>query len=248
VKSSSLSIVVPAFNEEEHLEKAVAKYNRVAKSLFKDYEIIIFNDCSIDKTGMIADKIAKKNPKVRVVHNKKNMGLGYNYRTGFKLAKKEYFIGLSGEGDAEEASVRRILKHAGKADIILSYINNPHDRPWMRRLLSSSFTIILNTLFGLKVKYYNGYVLHKTKILKKVRMSTNSFAYQAEITVRLLKAPKSKWEKKEKRYSYMEVPYSTAKTVGSSMFRIKNIIGMGTTVLTLLNDIYIKKDLGVDGN
>ncbi|MBN2459215.1 glycosyltransferase family 2 protein [Candidatus Woesearchaeota archaeon] len=234
--NSSLSIVVPAFNEEEHLEKAVAKYNRVAKSMFKDYEIIIFNDCSTDKTGKIADRIARKNSKVRVVHNKKNMGLGYNYRTGFKLAKKEYFIGLSGEGDAQEASVRRILKHAGKADLILSYINNTHDRHWMRRLLSRSFTIILNTLFGLKVKYYNGYVLHKTKILKKVRMSTNSFAYQAEIEVRLLKS---------KKYTYMEVPYSTAKTVGSSMFRIKNIIGMATTVLTLLNDIYIKKDVGV---
>jgi len=246
MKSPSLSIVVPAYNEQENLEKAVAKYNRVAKEIFHDYEIIIFNDCSTDKTGMVADRIARKNPNVKVVHNKKNMGLGYNYRIGVKLAKKEYFIGLSGEGDADEASIRHLLQSAGKADMILSYINNPKDRQWARRLLSWSFTAILNTMFGLRVKYYNGYVLHKTRILKKVRMSTNSFAYQAEITVRLLKVAKSKTQKKEKKYSYLEIPYRTAKTVGSSMFRIKNLMGMGTTVLTLLKDVYVKKDLGAE--
>ena len=89
-------------------------------------------------------------------------------------------------------------------------------------------------LFGLDVKYYNGYVLHKTRILRKVKMSTNSFAYQAEILIRLLKS--------KKKYSYIQVPYKTAKTIGSSMFRLKNLIGMVKTVLKVFFDIYFKKE------
>ncbi|SRR4030043_138516 len=232
--NKSITIMVPAYNEEKNLEKAVAKYNRVARQFFKDYEILIFDDGSADKTGVIADRIASKNQRVRVTHNKKKMGLGYNYRTGFRLAKKNYYIGLSGEGDALEESVKNIFKNTGKADLILSYINNPEERAWSRRFLSRAFTIILNVLFGLDVKYYNGYVLHKTRILRKVKMSTNSFAYQAEILIRLLKS--------KKKYSYIQVPYKTAKTIGSSMFRLKNLIGMVKTVLKVFFDIYFKKE------
>src|SRR4030043_242488 len=168
--NKSITIMVPAYNEEKNLEKAVAKYNRVARQFFKDYEILIFDDGSADKTGVIADRIASKNQRVRVTHNKKNVGLGYNYRTGFRLAKKNY----------------------------------------------------------------DGYVLHKTRILRKVKMSTNSFAYQAEILIRLLKS--------KKKYSYIQVPYRTAKTIGSSMFRLKNLIGMVKTVLKVFFDIYFKKE------
>jgi glycosyltransferase involved in cell wall biosynthesis len=229
----SITIMVPAFNEEENLRKAVTKYDRVAKQLFKDYEILIFDDGSADKTGFIADALAKENSKVRVVHNKKNMGLGYNYRTGFKLAKKNYYISLSGEGEALEESVKNMFKSAGKADMVLSYISNPEERAWSRRFLTKSFIIILNIMFGLDVKYYNGYALHKTKILRTVKMSTNSFAYQAEIIIRLLKS--------KKKYSYIQIPYKAAKTRGSSMFRLKNLVGMAKTVTKVFFDIYFKK-------
>jgi dolichol-phosphate mannosyltransferase len=231
----SVTIMVPAYNEEENLEGAVKKYDQIVRKVFRDYELLIFDDSSTDNTGKIADALARKNPHVRVVHNKKNMGLGYNYRTGFQLSKKEYYIQFSGEGDALASSVEKILRQAGKADIIMTFIGNPEIRPWYRRLISASFTLLLNLLFGLKVKYYNCYALHKTKILKQVKMTTNSFAYQAEVLVRLLKS--------KKKYSYISVPYRAKKTIGSSAFRIKNLIGVFIAVVRLVYDIYFKGEV-----
>ncbi len=60
--------------------------SRLLRDMFKDYKILIFDDCSSDKTGEIAEDLARKHQKIKVIHNKRNMGLGYNFRQGVKLA------------------------------------------------------------------------------------------------------------------------------------------------------------------
>jgi len=230
----SITIIVPAYNEEKYLSSAIKKYNKVAKNRFKDYEIIIFDDCSIDKTGEIADALARRNPRIRVIHNKKNKGMGYNFRKGVELATKEYCTMFMGEGETWERSLMRLLDNIGKADIIISYIGNRKIRSLYRRVISDGFVTLLNLLFDLRLKYYNGYNMYKTRDLKRVKLTTNSFACQAEAIVRLLKS--------KKRYSYFQIPYYTRKTTGSSLFRIKNLIGVIRTVTQLFIDIYFKKE------
>ena len=75
MKKPTLSVVVPAYNEEENLSKAVENLLSAVKNKCGDYEILIFNDCSKDKTGVIADKLASKNKKIKAIHNERNRGL-----------------------------------------------------------------------------------------------------------------------------------------------------------------------------
>src|SRR3989344_2345053 len=122
--SKSITIMMPAYNEELNLSKALKKFYDVVKTSFDDYEFIIFDDCSSDRTGEIADELAKRYKKVRVVHNRQNMGLGYNYREGIKISQKEYYIMLTGEGEVLGSSAKEILSHVGEADILIPYIGN----------------------------------------------------------------------------------------------------------------------------
>ncbi len=229
----SITVTVPAYNEEENIERVVRKYDKIVKQIFNDYEIIIFNDGSTDKTGKIADALAKENPRIRVVHNKKNKGLGYNFRIGLKLSKKNYYIMISGEGETFSSSIKRILSSAGKADIIIPYVGNQHIRERYRIIISEGFTAMLNLLFGLHLKYYNSYALHKTKLLRQVNLSTNSFAYQAEAIIQLIKYKKAR--------TYIQVPCLTKRTTGTSCFKMKNLLGVITAVVTLFFKIYFKK-------
>ena len=86
------------------------------------------------------------------------------------------------------------------------------------------YTSMINFLFGQNINYYMGYVLHKTKLLKKVKMSTNSFGIHIEILVQLLR----------KGHSYVQVPYLVKATKGTSTFRLKNLFGIGWTIVKLL--------------
>ena len=220
---------MPAYNEEANLTKAVKNYEGAVRGTFEDYELMIFDDCSSDRTGEIADELAGKNKRVRVVHNSRNMGLGYNFKRGAELSEREYYILLPGEGEVLGSSIRKVLSHMGEADLIITYVGNSEVRQLSRRILSGSFTVLLNVLFGYNLRYYNGPVLYKTGMLKNIRMTTNSFAYQAEVLIRLFK----------KGYSYKEVPFYIEKTEGTTSFRVKNIIGILFTVIGLFFEVKI---------
>jgi glycosyltransferase involved in cell wall biosynthesis len=72
----TLSVFFPAYYDEENIGKVVDKAVAVLESLaLKDYEIIIIEDGSPDRTGEVADELARKYPRVRVIHHEKEHGL-----------------------------------------------------------------------------------------------------------------------------------------------------------------------------
>jgi glycosyltransferase involved in cell wall biosynthesis len=229
MKPESITMMVAAYNEEKHLRHAVVELDNVLKGLFEDYEILIFDDHSTDRTGQIADDLAKQHHNVKVIHNKRNSGLGYNYRKAIQLAKKDYFSFIPGDDAIKSASIKRILQEVGKVDMVIPFTANTKVRPLTRRIISRLFTGTLNILFGLKLKYYNGIVVHKTKLIKKIRMSTDSFAYQAEILIKLIR----------RGHTYKEVPMYINIEEKTSMFRFKNILGVILTVTWMFFKIRI---------
>lgn len=230
--------MVPALNEEDNLENTIEEIKHGIDRKLSHYEIIIFDDGSTDKTGIIADSLAKKNKhslsidkKIRVVHNRPNRGMGYCYRRGLQMARFEYYMYIPGDNQFPYYALSRMLEKIGTADIIIPYVTNMNIRPLARQLISSFFTILLNVLFGLKVTYYNAPVIHKTALLKGALPKTDGHAYQAEILVRLIKAGAS----------YKEVGFKMKerRSGRTSAFKLKNILGVIKTVALLLWEIDI---------
>jgi glycosyltransferase involved in cell wall biosynthesis len=215
--SSSLSILIPALNEELNLEAAVINAMNTTPSFFKDFEIIIFNDGSHDNTGKIADRLAVQWPNIiRVVHHKKPNNLGGCYKEGIRLATKDYIIMIPGDNECGQDVLKKVLSGAGQADIIIPYTANPEVRPWQRRIISKGFTQLINFTSKCKLKYYNGTVLHKSHLIKNIEIETNSFGYQAEALIKLIRSG----------VSYKEVPIQIHhRTLGKSKaFKLNNMI------------------------
>ena len=229
----SITVMVPAYNEEKYLETTVGMIHETAESVFKDYEIVIFDDYSSDRTGEIADELAKKNRRVRVIHNERNRGLGYNFRQGVKVSQKDYYCCIMADFDTSPDSIRGIFNCAGSTDLVLSYIGND-DRPLYRRVISKGFTGMLNLLFGIKAMYYCGIVIYNTESMKSIKLRTDSFAMQAEAIIQLV----------NKGASYKQVSYvSTDKgrTGESNVLKLKNIVGVLKTISNLFFEVHFKK-------
>lgn len=230
----SVSIVVPAYNEEENLEATIRENTEVLKGVCEDYEFIIINDCSKDRTKEIADELAKKYPTVRVHHNEVNRGLGYNYRKGVDLAVKEYVTFVPGDNELKPSSVAEILRHVGKADLIIPYPSNSQIRPPTRQFLSRNFTRILNWITGHQIGYYNGAMLVKKHVLDNVNFDTNGFAFQAEILCQLL----------DRGYSYYQCPFElNYSSTRLTAFRISNVV----SVVGTLGRMTVAYKLGLRG-
>lgn len=224
--------MVPALNEQVNIEKTISEILKGLKGKLDDYEILIFNDGSKDKTGDIANSLSKKNKKIKVIHHKKPQGMGSCYREGLSKAKFEYYMYIPGDNQFPSAALSRMIAKIGQADIIIPYVTNMNIRPLSRQLLSASFTKILNAAFGLNVSYYNGTVIHKAELLKTALPKTDGHAYQAEILVRLLK----------NGATFKEIGYDMYERKGgsTSAFKWKNVKSVFSSISNLFWDVRIR--------
>ena len=230
--STSITVIVPALNEEGNLRQTVEDIVPVLEREFQDYEIFVFNDGSTDKTGTIANELAAKNPKVKPVHNAKCMGLGYNYKKGVELSTQDYVIMIPGDNEITTDSFVAMFQALGKADMVIPYTVNTEIRPWGRRALSRAYTILMNALFGLKLKYFNGTVIHKRPVIQSIRIETDSFAYQAEALIKLIKGG----------HTYEETGmYLKERTYGKSKaLHPKNVYRVCKAIAQLFYQIHVK--------
>lgn len=230
---SSITVIVPAYNEEPNLAQTVNDIVPILEKEFHDFEILIFNDCSTDRTGAIADELAGKHKKVKVIHNPTNMNLGYNYKKGVELATKDYVIMVPGDSETTNDSFHVMFEMLGKADIVIPHTINTEVRTMSRRILSRAYTALMNVLFGLRLKYFNGTVIHKRTVIQSIKIETDSFAYQAEALIKLIK----------KGHTYAEVGMWLKERGGgeSKALRLKNITRVLKAIAQLFRQIHFPK-------
>lgn len=232
-RASGITFIVPCLNEAENLRATISSIKTAVNGSNKDLlrEIIIFDDYSSDSTGAIADDLAKNDPGIRVVHNRKNMGFGYNYNEGVGMASLECVMMVPGDNEVPARAIKAVIERCGDKDIIIPYIANQQARSRLRSIVSRAFTGTVNQCFGLGLKYYNGPCLIKSGLVKGLRLDSTGFAYMASILVRLIKGDAT----------YVEVPIEIQpRAYGSSKaFKIKNILSVAKTLLGLFREVRV---------
>jgi hypothetical protein len=145
----------------------------------------------------------------------------------------EYVTMFPGDNEIPGQAMRAILDAVGSADIVVPYISTPAVRDWKRRVISACFVTLLNGLFGLRLRYFNGPCVHRRSLLLSVPMRTHGFAYMASILVRLIRSG----------CSFVEVPMPLqARQHGrSKAFRVKNIVSVLGTIGELFWEVRVKE-------
>ena len=93
----SLSVFVPAFNEVDNLAPTVETIMRALSVSVEDYEVIVVDDGSTDGTARVAEDLAARFSEVIVIHNPRNMGVGYGWMRAVETATKGSFIFVPGD-------------------------------------------------------------------------------------------------------------------------------------------------------
>jgi glycosyltransferase involved in cell wall biosynthesis len=147
----SLTIFFPAYNEEENVERVTQAALQAASDITDDFEIIIVNDGSSDRTGELADALAAAHPQVRAVHNSPNLGYGGALQRGFREARKDWVFYTDGDGQFDFAEIPNALALLKDYDIVSAYRLDRKDS-LIRKLNAWAWTALVNLLFGIKLK------------------------------------------------------------------------------------------------
>ncbi|WP_328496006.1 bifunctional glycosyltransferase family 2 protein/CDP-glycerol:glycerophosphate glycerophosphotransferase [Streptomyces sp. NBC_00414] len=113
------SVIVPAYQVQEYLHECMTS---VLEQSFTDLELIAVDDCSPDACGAIADEFADRDPRVRAVHLKENVGLGRARNAGMRAATGDYLVFLDGDDTLTPHALRDIadrIKETGDPDVLV---------------------------------------------------------------------------------------------------------------------------------
>src|SRR5512141_1627026 len=92
MRRPSVTVVFPMYNEEDYIRRAVRAATAALAEVTDDHEIVIVNDASRDRTGEIADELARADPRIKVIHNPVNRTLGGTLRAGWAAATRELVL------------------------------------------------------------------------------------------------------------------------------------------------------------
>ncbi len=182
----TLSVFFPAYYDEKNIEKVVESVLVVLDELkLKDYEVIIIEDGSPDKTGEVADMLAEMHAKVRVIHHEKNMGYGATLKDGFLNAKLDYVFYSDGDNQFDMNELKKFVALIPYSDMVIGYRKKKQYSTY-RKITSLAYNFVLRFLFDIDyVDVDCAFKLIKTDLFKKIHINSVDAFIDAEI---LLKA------------------------------------------------------------
>ena len=177
---SSLSVILPAYNEEANVERAVEGVSSAAQQLGIDYEIILVNDGSTDRTGEIARELMQCVPSFRLVEHYPNRGYGGSLRAGFAAAMGDLIAFAPADNQFDFREISRLLERLDEADIVSGYRAERQDT-FIRKLNGFGWNMLVRLLFGYLCRDIDcGFKLFRREVLERVTIVSDGAMIDTE--------------------------------------------------------------------
>jgi glycosyltransferase involved in cell wall biosynthesis len=229
IEELDLTIFVPCYNEAERIEGTLSTILEAYGELAFTYEVIVVDDGSTDGTAAVVEQFSASHPgfPVRLHRNSRNLGLSRSFvETAFR-GKGRYYRLTCGDNVEPKETMQALARKMGSADIVLPYYPTLPGKSGTRRLISKTFTFLVNTLSGRSIRYYNGCALYRRYHVMRWAPYNYGFGFQADLITMLL----------EEGADYVEIPvvgYHFEKARGSTPLNLRNFISTGHTLFEIL--------------
>jgi glycosyltransferase involved in cell wall biosynthesis len=186
-KLSSLSIVLPSYNEAENVAQAVAEATAAAQRFADAYEVIVVNDGSADETLEIATELAAKQPNLRVVNHPQNRGYGAAVRSGIDAAQSDYVFLTDGDLQFDLGQIEKLLPLLETSDIVVGWRINRQDN-FIRRFNAHAWNAMIRRLLKIPVKDVDcAFKLIDRRLLDRIDLVSDGAMISAELVAKCLK-------------------------------------------------------------
>jgi len=186
-----LSFFFPALNEEDNVAPIVEEALSVLPRFADDIEITVVDDGSSDRTGAIADDLARKDPRVRVIHHQTRRGYGGAVRSGLLAATKAWIFYTDGDRQFDLTDLSRLLAASDGADAVVGFREKRAD-PWRRLFVAWVYNRLIRVLFGGPWRDVDcGFKLFRRDVFARVpltRVRSNGAFFSPELLITLARA------------------------------------------------------------
>ena len=180
-----LSIVLPAYDEEDNVEAAIAEATTAAERLVAEHEIVVVNDGSVDGTAACVRAAAERDPRVRLVEHDRNRGYGEALRSGFLASRLDFVFFTDADLQFDMGELALLLPYAGAVDVVAGYRLNRQDA-MVRRLNAYGWNLLVRVLFYVPVRDIDcAFKLFDRRVLEEVDIESVGAMVNTELMVKL---------------------------------------------------------------
>lgn len=178
------SLCFPVYKDERTVETVALKAISFFEGMKVDFEVVIVNDGSPDRAGEIADRLAKNDIRIRVVHHPKNLGYGAAIKTAIANAKGEWVCLVDGDDEYDVYDFEKLIKHSEYYDLIITfrYVKLYSS---FRQFVSWVYNNIFRFLFRTNFRDIStGLRMIRKSLSSDIGLESNSPFIGAEITIK----------------------------------------------------------------
>ncbi len=180
-----ISLFFPAYNEERNIALAIAQAKAVLNAIAEEYEIIVVDDGSTDRTGDIVDRLSVFDEKVRVVRHCLNRGYGAAVLSGIRAARYEWVFFTDADLQFRLEEIPRLIAYAPEYPVVIGY-RAPRRDPLMRLINAKGWNILNRVMFGLKARDIDcAFKLFRRNLVSNLPMRSGGATVSAEMLIRL---------------------------------------------------------------
>ncbi len=180
-----ISVFLPSHNEEGNVERVVRSYLAELPRVADDFEVIVVDDGSRDRTGEIAERLAAEDTHVKVVRHPVNKGYGGAVISGIRAATKPYVLLCDGDGQFDPSDLERLTKYVPEYDVVAGHRVRRAD-PLIRRINGKAWTVLVRLLLGITISDIDcGFKLFKREKLEGMDLRAHGAMISTELMARL---------------------------------------------------------------
>ena len=182
--SQSISVVLPAYNEEECIEKAVRDTAAFLPRRFDDWEILVVDDGSADATSSIVQGITAEEPRVKLLRHPENAGYGRAIATGFEAARGELVFYTDADNQFDIRELADMVPLLEGADAVFGFRVYRYDSV-LRCMLSWAYNRLVRVLFRVRIRDVDcAFKLFSRRVVDKLRIDSDDFFIDTELVAR----------------------------------------------------------------
>lgn len=207
-KLNSLSIFLPAYNEEKNISSTIYQVLEIAPKISEKFEILIINDGSKDSTSEIVENLSLKEKRIKLISHQTNLGYGAALKSGIYASQFDYITYMDSDGQFDFSEVNNLLNFIDGYDVVIGYRIKRADK-FIRRLNGHLWTSLVNLLLGLNFKDIDcGFKLLKKEVIDSIpKLQSNGATISAEL---LIKAKKKGFKIKQVGLKHQFRKFGTA--------------------------------------
>jgi glycosyltransferase involved in cell wall biosynthesis len=184
----SVSLVIPMFNEEENIEHALAcAVEALERYSPEDYEIVVVDDASQDRSAALVEREAAANPRIRMLRHEVNRKLGASLKTGFAAVTKDVVLYMDADLPFDPDVIGRALQamRVTRADLVAGYRLDRTTEGFRRTVYSYFYNTLIGLLFGWPHRDINfSFKLIRRQVLEAVELKSEGSLIDAELIVK----------------------------------------------------------------